>query len=103
MKPTVPAPPILAALAVPAAASAIRRSTPADRAEETAPAVFVPQTRYVVANHGFTYVLRETNGDLDGGVFDYKAIPGPLPGRQGLGRAASPTARPAPRRTPRAR
>ena len=42
----------------------IRRSTRATRRSSTTdPAdVSTPQTRYVVANHGFTYVLRESNG-----------------------------------------
>ncbi len=33
-------------------------------------------TRYVVSNHGNTYVLRETNGETANGVMDYKALPG---------------------------
>ena len=52
-----------------------RPCTPSAAQVETSPGTFAPQTRYVVANHGFTYVLRESNGDLGGGVFDYKAIP----------------------------
>ena len=34
------------------------------------------QTRYVVANHGYTYVLRETNTLTDQGMVDYKRAPG---------------------------
>ena len=80
MKPTVPALAILAALALPAAASAhpsVYKDTAQTVPDETQPTVLVPQTRYVVANHGFTYVLRESNGRTSGGVFDYKSIPGP--------------------------
>jgi methionine-rich copper-binding protein CopC len=80
MKPTVPALAILAALAVPAAASAhpsVHKDTAQTVPDESQPTVLVPQTRYVVANHGFTYVLRETNDRETGGVFDYKSVPGP--------------------------
>lgn len=34
------------------------------------------QTRYVVSNHGNTYVLREENGLTDRGIMDYKKAPG---------------------------
>ena len=80
MKPTVPALAILAALAVPAAASAhpsVYEDTANIVADESNPTELTEQTRYVVANHGFTYVLRETNGREAGGVVDYKRIPGP--------------------------
>ena len=41
----------------------------------------MPQKRYVVANHGFTYVLTESNGkDDDFGVMDYKYMPNPYRG-----------------------
>lgn len=33
------------------------------------------QTRYVVNNHGYPVVLRESNGVTTGGVMDYKRIP----------------------------
>ena len=73
---------VAAALAAPAAASAhpsVYTSQAQVVEDETQPTVLTPQTRYVVANHGFTYVLRESNGDFDGsnrGVFDYKSLPG---------------------------
>lgn len=63
-----------ATLVVPAAAAAhpsvyeSKGYTGADRKE---------QTRYVVSNHGFTTVLRETNGLTDArGVVGYNLIPG---------------------------
>lgn len=34
------------------------------------------QTRYVVSNHGYTYVLRESNGVTTNGTMDYKSLPG---------------------------
>ena len=80
MKPTAPALAVLAALALPAAASAhpsVYEDTAQTVPDETQPTVLVPQTRYVVANHGFTYVLRETNDRETGGMLDYKRIPGP--------------------------
>lgn len=80
MKSTVPALAILATLAIPAAASAhpsVYKDTAQTVPDESQPTVLVPQTRYVVANHGFTFVLRESNGRTTGGVFDYKSIPGP--------------------------
>ena len=71
-----------AALAVPTAAAAhpsVYTSAAQVVEDESTPAVLTPQTRYVVANHGFTYVLRESNAGTDGdhrGVFDYKSLPG---------------------------
>lgn len=67
----------VAALALPAAAAA-HPSVYTDTAKVEQPegsGTFVDQDRYVVANHGFTYVLRETNGVTGDGVFDYKSIP----------------------------
>jgi len=70
------------ALAVPAAASAHPSvyTSDAQLADNPSdPTDLTAQTRYVVANHGFTYVLREDNEEgLDGdhrGVFDYKVLP----------------------------
>jgi hypothetical protein len=40
------------------------------------PPVLGDQTRYVVTNHGFTAVLRESNDAIDNGVMDYKKLPG---------------------------
>ncbi len=34
------------------------------------------QTRHVVTNHGYTMVLRETNGANDKGMVDYSRLPG---------------------------
>ncbi len=36
----------------------------------------LPQTRYLVTNHGFSYVLRESNNATDHGVMNYAAVPG---------------------------
>ena len=40
------------------------------------PGQLTSTTRYVVSNHGNSYVLRESNSDTDGGVVDYKLAPG---------------------------
>ena len=80
MKPAIPALALAAVLALPAAAAAhpsVYKDTAQTVPDESQPTVLEPQTRYVVANHGFTFVLRETNGRDAGGVFDYKSIPGP--------------------------
>jgi hypothetical protein len=80
----------LAALAVSAVALAIPASALAHPSVYTSNARAVPspapspinegdlttQTRYVVTNHGNSYVLRETNGQLNKGVLDYKLVPG---------------------------
>ncbi len=67
-----------AALAVPAAAAAHPSVYTSDARTGNPP---VPQKRYVVANHGFTYVLTESNGkDDDFGVMDYKYMPNPYRG-----------------------
>ena len=63
----------VAALAATAAASA-HPSVYTSNARTGNPPV--AQERYVVANHGFTYVLTESNGkDNDFGVMDYKFMP----------------------------
>ena len=80
MKPIAPALALAAVLALPAAAAAhpsVYKDTAQTVPDESQPTVLEPQTRYVVANHGFTYVLRETNGRDTGGVLDYKSLPGP--------------------------
>lgn len=54
------------ALAVPAVAAAhpavYTQTARVNTAPAGSPAVYADQERYVVANHGFTYVLRESNG-----------------------------------------
>jgi hypothetical protein len=70
----------VAALVVPAAAFA-HGSVYTDVALiDTNPAsdqfTLANQTRHVVTNHGFTMVLRETNGAADMGMTDYSRLPG---------------------------
>ena len=80
MKPIVPALALAAVLALPATAAAhpsVYKDTAQTVPDESQPTVLEPQTRYVVANHGFTYVLRETNLRDTGGMLDYKSLPGP--------------------------
>jgi hypothetical protein len=70
----------VAALAVPAAAAAHPSVYESDARTGNPP---VAQLRYVVANHGFNYVLRESNGIDNGeghGVMDYKFMPNPWRG-----------------------
>jgi hypothetical protein len=70
----------VAALAVPAAASAHPSVYESDARTGNPP---VAQLRYVVSNHGFNYVLRESNGIDNGdgfGVMDYKFMPNPWRG-----------------------
>jgi hypothetical protein len=75
----------VAALAVPAAASAhpsvytdetLKVPTPAP-SPITHADLIVDQTRYVVSNHGNSYVLRESNSQMNPpkGVIDYKILP----------------------------
>jgi hypothetical protein len=72
-----------AALAVPTAASA-HGTVYSHQARVVAPGDTPPiaegdlvlQDRYVVTNHGFTYVLSETNGLTDHGMVDYSQLPG---------------------------
>lgn len=69
----------VAALAVPAAVSA-HPSVYQDEALSFSGGTFTSQQRYVVSNHGNSYVLRESNGSPAGdtrGVIDYKLAPGP--------------------------
>lgn len=49
----------------------------------TTPPTFTTQKRYVVANHGFAYVLRETNGRTTKGMINYAAAPGALRNQPG--------------------
>ena len=74
----------VAVLAVPAAASA-HPSVYVDEALSVPspappppiePGQLVSQTRYVVSNHGNSYVLRESNTETGNGVVDYKLAPG---------------------------
>lgn len=57
---------VVSALAVPAAASAhpsvYTQTARVNTAAAGAPAVYADQVRYVAANHGFSFVLRESNG-----------------------------------------
>ena len=71
-----------AILAVPAAAAAHPSvyETDAVIADAGAPDGFTTQRRYVVANHGFTYVLRESNGKTTGGTISYAKAPSALRG-----------------------
>jgi hypothetical protein len=64
----------VAALAVPAAASA-HPSVYQDEALSFSGGTFTSQTRYVVSNHGNSYVLRESNSGDNRGVIDYKRAP----------------------------
>ena len=72
---------LLAALAVPTAASAhgtVYTHTAKVVVGPTPPpnqGGLEDQVRYVVTNHGFTYVLRETNGITDSGMVDYSQLP----------------------------
>src|SRR5688500_15896320 len=70
----------VASLAVPASAWA-HGSVYTDIAQidtDPAPGTFMlaDQTRHVVTSHGFTFVLRETNGAADKGMIDYSRLPG---------------------------
>lgn len=71
---------LAAAAAVPsfAAAHGAVYETDALVADAGSPSGFSTQTRYVVANHGYTYVLRETNGRTSGGMLNYPKAPGAL-------------------------
>lgn len=44
----------------------------------TNPPTFLDQQRYVVTNHGYSYVLRETNGRTARGMINYAAAPSAL-------------------------
>ena len=72
-----------AALAVPAGAlshgSVFETTAKTIAPGDTAPIPFgdlVDQTQYVVTNHGYTIVLRESNGALDHGMINFKVLPG---------------------------
>lgn len=77
-----------ATLAVPAVAGAhgsVYETTAKVAANpQTTPPTFLDQQRYVVANHGFTYVLRETNGSTSHGMINYAAAPGALRNQPGF-------------------
>jgi hypothetical protein len=70
---------VAAALAVPAVASAhpsVYKDTARVLTDPNDPATITDQTRYVVTNHGFTMVLRETNGlAAPKGVLTYSKLP----------------------------
>ena len=72
---------VAAALALPAAAAAhpsvYTDATARVLADPNDPNSLVPQTRHVVTNHGFTFVLRETNGlGAPKGVITFSRLPG---------------------------
>lgn len=71
---------LAAAAAVPsfAAAHGAVYETDALVVDAGAPSGFSTQTRYVVANHGYVYVLRETNGRTSRGMLNYPKAPGAL-------------------------
>jgi hypothetical protein len=74
---------VAATLAVPAAAEA-HPSVYTGEARVVPPGLTPPiaegdldtQTRYMVTNHGFTYVLTESNGEVTNGVMAYNMLPG---------------------------
>ncbi len=49
------------------------------------------QTRHVVTNHGYTMVLRETNGATDKGMVDFSRMPGTYRNQPGFEPGASGT------------
>jgi hypothetical protein len=75
----------VAALAVPVGASAhpsvyrdVAKAVPSPAPSPITPTDLIDQTRYVVSNHGNSYVLRESNGSPANdkrGVIDYKLAP----------------------------
>jgi uncharacterized small protein (DUF1192 family) len=72
---------VVAALAVPASAAAhpsvYTDATARVLSNPNDPTSVVGQTRHVVTNHGFTYVLRETNGlGAPKGVITFSRLPG---------------------------
>ena len=100
-----------AALAVPASALAHRiglhdHGQGRDATRAIRPVTGRTRPHYVVTNHGFTFVLREDNGDTDKGMINYKVLPGAYRNRAGLhagrqavrGRHGRPAARDVPRR-----
>ena len=71
----------VAALALPAAAGAHGSvfTVTAKTVVGPVPATqggLVDQTQYAVTNHGYTYVLRESNGATDKGMVNFKVLPG---------------------------
>jgi hypothetical protein len=89
MKPlkTIGALALVAALAVPALAAAhpsVYTDTARVIADPADPATLVDQTRHVVTNHGFTYVLRESNGATNHGVITYSRLPSDYRSRPGF-------------------
>ena len=95
----------MASLAVPASAwahgSVYTDIARIDTDPAPGPFTLADQTRHVVTNHGYTFVLRETNGASDKGMIDYSRLPGDY--RASLRRArCSPRATPLRSRTRRA-
>ena len=86
---------LISALAFPAVAAAhpsvyeatARALAPGDTAP-IAPGELVDQTRYVVTNHGFTFLLREDNGvGAPFGVMNYARMPGEYRNQPGFTKA----------------
>jgi hypothetical protein len=78
---------VVAVLAVPALASAhpsVYTDTARVIADPANPGVLTDQIRHVVTNHGFTYVLRESNGATDKGVMTYSKLPSAYRNRPGF-------------------
>ena len=81
-----------AALALPAVASghgSVYQFTAKTVADPAAPppnqAGLADQVQYVVTNHGFTFVLRESNGQAGTrGMVNYKLVPGPYRNQAGF-------------------
>jgi hypothetical protein len=87
-----------ASLAVPASAWAhgsVYTDTTARIVEDpqnpSPPVTVVNQTRHVVTNHGFTFVLRESNGATDKGMVDFSMLPGPYRSQPGFEPGAAGT------------
>lgn len=67
-----------AALIVPAAAGAhgsVFETVAKVQDPGSNPPTFSDQKQYLVTNHGYTYVVRESNGVTDGGMINYKVFP----------------------------
>jgi hypothetical protein len=86
LRAAVPAALTFGVLALPAAASAHPSVFEIDAkvAQATTPVTFADQRQYVVNNHGFALVLRESNGVTDSGVVNYKLAPSALRSQAGF-------------------
>ncbi len=88
-----------ALLAIPAGAFAhgtvytdnqARAVAPGDTAP-IAPGDLQAQTRYVITNHGYSFVLRETNGATDKGMVNFARVPGAYRNQAGFEPGAAGT------------